>query len=132
MIYFPKLLLDQVLKGVGGVLARNKGDSGCAARSPFSRADWAGSVLMGMFRAVGQWLDWTLRTGAENRCILCKIHLILISDHHKQEFLSLRVQGTFRVIWDVEQFFVVWDSPELSGTSATFDSGLLNLPVTVE
>lgn len=44
----------------------------------------------------------------------------------------MSAQGTFRVIWDVEQFFVVWDSPELSGTSAIFDSGPLNLPITVE
>ena len=30
-------------------------------------------------------------------------------------------------MWDVEQFFIVWDSPEHSRMSGTFDSSLLKL-----
>lgn len=48
--------MDQALKGVGGVSTRRKGDRSFAAWSPFSRADRAGSVLMGVFRPAGQWL----------------------------------------------------------------------------
>lgn len=35
-------------------------------------------------------------------------------------------------MWDVEHLFVVWDSPELSRTSAIFYSSLLNRPATLE
>lgn len=35
-------------------------------------------------------------------------------------------------MWDVEQLFIVWDSPELSRTPAIFDSSPLNLPATLE
>lgn len=38
-------------------------------------------------------------------------------------FACKSVQGTFKVVWDVEWAFVVWDSPEHSRVSDLFHFG---------